>query len=80
MAAVAELIGPDCGIATKRLIRMLRLRTKTLLMKILLNQIIWTISFTIGKLVKKSFKKTRFDKMLLTPIGVIAARILGRGV
>ena len=64
----------------KRLIRMPRLRTKTLLMKILLNQIIWTISFTIGKLVKKSFKKTRFDKMLLTPIGVIAARILGRGV
>jgi hypothetical protein len=42
VAAVAELIGPDCGIATKRLIRMLRLRTKTLLMKILLNQIIWT--------------------------------------
>ena len=41
----------------KRLIRMPRLRTKTLLMKILLNQIIWTISFNIGKLVKKSFEK-----------------------
>jgi hypothetical protein len=46
----------------KILIRMPRLRTKTLLMKIILNQIIWTISFTTGKLVKKSLKKPQFDK------------------
>jgi hypothetical protein len=64
----------------KRLIRMPRLKSKTLLMEILWNQIIWTISFTMEKLVKKSLKKTWFDKMLLTPIGVIAAQILGRGV
>jgi hypothetical protein len=41
----------------KRLLRMPRLRTKTLLIKILLNQIIWTICFTVGKLVKKSLNK-----------------------
>jgi hypothetical protein len=44
VAAVAELKGPDCGNATKENDKDPKVE-KNLLMKILLNKIIWTLSY-----------------------------------